>query len=256
MKLAITGKGGVGKTTVSTLLAKALQSSGRSVVAIDCDPDSNLAACMGYPHPEQIRPLVELKDLIEEKMGVKPGVTGGMFRLNPFVDDIPERYAVDILGIRLLVAGAVKRGGSGCYCPENSLVRALVSHLLLDAQTALVLDMEAGIEHLGRGTLQSVDRLLIVTEPGRRSVETAQRIQSMAADIGLKKISVIGNKIRTPRDESFLRDLLPGFDFAGFLPDIAAVREAEAAGRPVWGASGEMEKKVGEILAFLEKSRA
>ncbi len=254
MKLAITGKGGVGKTTVSALLARELAARGRQVVAIDADPDSNLAACLGYPHPETIRPLVELHDLIEERTGVRPGTTGGMFQLNPFVADIPEKYAVDVDGIKVLVAGAVKKGGAGCYCPENSLLRALVSHLLLEDDAALVLDMEAGIEHLGRGTLRSIDRLLIVVEPGRRSVETALRIQIMAADIGLTKISLIGNRIRSPRDEAFLVDLLPGMPFAGFVPYDDLIRDAETAGRSVWGASEAVQKAIGTIVTEIEKS--
>ena len=152
---------------------------------------------MGYPHPETIKPLVELKELIEERTGVKPGTTGGMFRLNPFVEDIPEKYAVDIDGVKVLVAGAVKKGGSGCYCPENTMIRSLISHLLTEKNSALVLDMEAGIEHLSRGTIAAVDHLIIVTEPGRRSIETAERIAHMAAEIGLNRVSVIGNKIRS-----------------------------------------------------------
>lgn len=254
MKLAVTGKGGVGKTTVSAMLAKALAARGRQVVAIDADPDSNLAACLGYAHPESICPLVELKDLIEERTGVRPGTTGGMFRLNPFVADIPERYSVDVDGVKVLVAGAVKKGGSGCYCPENSLLRALVSHLFMDEETALVLDMEAGIEHLSRGTIDSVDRLLVVVEPGRRSVETALRIQSLASDIGLKKLSVVGNKIRSEQDEQYLKEGLPGLDFAGFLPFDDRVRDAEAAGRSVWGASPTMERAVGDLVNVLEKN--
>ena len=255
MKLAVTGKGGVGKTTVSALLAKALAARGRLVVAIDADPDSNLAACLGYAHPETIRPLVELKDLIEERTGVRPGTTGGMFRLNPFVADIPERYAVDVDGIKILVAGAVKKGGSGCYCPENTLLRALVSHLFMDAETALVLDMEAGIEHLSRGTLGSVDRLLVVAEPGRRSVETALRIQTMAFDIGLKKLGVVGNKVRSGQDERYLKESLPGLSFVGFLPSDDRIRDAEAAGQSVWGASAAMERAVGDMVNVLEKDR-
>ena len=131
MKLAVTGKGGVGKTTVSALIAHHLKASGLDVIAIDADPDANLAACLGYTGSKPIEPLVHLKELIEERTGVKPGTTGGMFRLNPFVEDIPDQYAVDVAGIRLLVAGAVKKGGSGCYCPENTMIRALVSHLCL-----------------------------------------------------------------------------------------------------------------------------
>ena len=150
MKLAVTGKGGVGKTTISALLAKALSDTGRKVIAIDADPNANLLACMGYREAEAVRPLVELNDLIEERTGAAPGTIGGMFKLNPRVDDIPDKCAVNIDGVKVLVAGAVKRGGSGCYCPENAFVRALVSHLLLDQDTALILDMEAGIEHLSR----------------------------------------------------------------------------------------------------------
>ncbi|MFH1833980.1 MAG: AAA family ATPase [bacterium] len=254
MKLAVTGKGGVGKTTVSALLAKELAARGRHVVAIDADPDSNLAACLGYAHPETIRPLVELHDLIEERTGVRPGTTGSMFQLNPFVSDIPEKYAVDVDGIKVLVAGAVKKGGAGCYCPENSLLRALVSHLFVEGDAALVLDMEAGIEHLGRGTIRSVDRLLIVVEPGRRSVETARRIRAMAGDIRLDKISLVGNRIRSTRDEASLAEQLPGMPFAGFVPYDDKIRDAEAAGRSVWGASAAVQEAVGKIVDEIEKS--
>ncbi len=256
MKIAISGKGGVGKTTVSALLACALKSSGRDVVAIDCDPDSNLLACMGHPHPGDVKPLVELHALIEEKMGVKPGTTGGMFRLNPFVDDIPVRYAVEIAGIRVLVAGAVKKGGAGCYCPENSLIRALISHLLLDEKTDLVLDMEAGVEHLSRGTVRTVDSLLIVVEPGRRSVETALRVRDLAADLGIKQLSLIGNKIRSDADKASLMELMSDLPFAGFLPYDSRLVDTEIRGSGVFGASPAAEQVVQEIVAFLKNKPA
>ena len=256
MKIAVTGKGGVGKTTVSALLAHAFKSSGHSVVAIDCDPDSNLLACMGYPHPENVKPLVELHALIEEKMGVKPGTTGGMFRLNPFVDDIPDRYAIDIGGIRVLVAGAVKKGGAGCYCPENSLIRALISHLLVDGTTDLILDMEAGVEHLSRGTIQAVDGLLIVTEPGRRSVETALRVRDLATDLGLTRVMAIGNKIRTTQDGEFLRAALENIELIGVLPFDGKIREAEIAGRSVVSASEPMETAIQDVVRQIEKRTA
>ncbi|MEI6564087.1 MAG: AAA family ATPase [bacterium] len=256
MKIAVTGKGGVGKTTVSTLLAHAFKASGHSVVAIDCDPDSNLLACMGYPHPEDVKPLVELHALIEEKMGVKPGTTGGMFRLNPFVEDIPDRYAITIDGIRVLVAGAVKKGGSGCYCPENSMVRALISHLLVDAKTDLVLDMEAGVEHLSRGTISTVDGLLIVVEPGLRSVETAFRVRDMAADLGLKRVMVIGNKIRSESDKEFLRTEMKDMEIAGFLPYEPRIREAEIARRTVASASEEMRGTIQNVVRLIEERTA
>jgi len=253
MKLAVTGKGGVGKTTVSALLARGLQKTGRRVIAIDADPDSNLAASMGFPHPETIKPLVELKDLIEERTGVKPGTTGGMFRLNPLVEDIPEKYAVDIDGIKVLVAGAVKKGGSGCYCPENTMIRSLISHLLTEKNSALVLDMEAGIEHLSRGTIAAVDHLIIVTEPGRRSIETAERIVHMAAEIGLTRVSIIGNRVRSEQDKDFLKETLPGMQFIGFLPYDQAIRDAEIAGKSVAAASAEMEALIADVIKKLEQ---
>ena len=238
MKLAVSGKGGVGKTTVCALLAKALKAAGRDVVAIDCDPDSNLAACLGYEHPEKLMPLVALKDLIEEKMGVKPGTTGGMFRLNPFVDDIPDRYAIDIDGIRVLVAGAVKKGGAGCYCPENALVRALIAHMLLDGKTDLILDMEAGVEHLSRGTVRTVDSLLVVSDPSLRAVETALRIRELAGQLGLRRVLAVGNKIRSDKDARFLAEALPGWEFAGLLPYDDSLRDAEMSGRSVADGAG------------------
>lgn len=252
MKLAVTGKGGVGKTTLSALLAQALAERRRRVIAIDADPDANLAACLGHPRPESIRPLVELKDLIAERTGVEPGTTGGMFRLNPFVADIPERCGVDVNGVRVLVAGAVKKGGSGCYCPENALLRALVGHLFMDRETELIIDMEAGIEHLGRGTISDVDRLLIVVDSGRRGIETAHRIRRLAADIGMTKMSVIGNRIRSADDERFVRQELSGMDFAGFVPYDGRIAAAERNGLSPWKASGPLRQAVAKILDDLK----
>jgi CO dehydrogenase maturation factor len=238
----------VGKTTITALISSAFHAAGHEVIAIDADPDSNLLASMGYPRPEAVKPLVELKELIEERTGVKPGTVGGMFRMNPRVDDIPEKYAVDVGGIKVLVAGAVKKGGSGCYCPENALVRTLVSHLLLDAGTTLILDMEAGVEHLSRGTVGAVDRLLVVVEPGRRSVETAQRIRRLAGDLGLKRVSLVGNKLRGPSDRDFLTRAFAEADFAGFIPYDERLREAELSGKPVSGASPEADRAVSEMM--------
>ena len=252
MKLAVTGKGGVGKTTLTALLAAALCDTGKKVVAIDADPNTSLAACMGHPTPDSIRPLVEIKELIEERTGVKPGTIGGMFQLNPFVEDIPDKYAVEIAGIRVLVAGGIKNGGAGCYCPENSLLRALVSHLLVDADVALVLDMEAGLEHLSRGTVRAVDALLVVTEPSMRGIETARRIRKLAGDIGLKRLYGVGNKIRSRTDEDFLRDTLPGWEFAGYLPYDDGIRKADMEGRSVLsGASKETVDIVKRLAEFI-----
>ena len=254
MKLAITGKGGVGKTTISALLAKALSDTGRKVIAIDADPNANLLACLGHRDAAAVRPLVELDELIEERTGAKPGTIGGMFKINPRVDDISDKYAVNIHGFKVLVAGAVKRGGSGCYCPENAFVRALVSHLLLDEDAALILDMEAGIEHLSRGTVEAVDHLLIVVEPSRQSVDTAFRIRDLAEDLGLHHLSVIGNKARTDADRSFLLEALTGIAILGFLPYDERVREAEVAGKPPFGASESVDGLVTKIVHAVERT--
>ncbi len=254
MKLAVTGKGGVGKTTLAALLACGLRDRGRDVIAIDADPDSNLLASMGYPEPESVKPLVELKAMIEERTGVKPGTTGGLFRLNPFVADLPDKYGVSVDGIRVLVAGAVKKGGSGCYCPENAMLRALVSHLLLDEGNALILDMEAGVEHLGRGVVRAIDQLLVVVNPGQRSIETARRVRDLAADIGLTQVGVIANRIRTPDDEAFVRDGLPELPVLGVLPDDDTLLAADRAGRAVTDCGAGIKRALDALLDELDSA--
>ena len=147
-----------------------------------------------------------MSDLIEERVGVRPGQSGSFFKLNPRVDDLPEKYSVKLDGIRLMVMGRIKRGGTGCYCAEGALLQALISHLLLQRDEVVILDMEAGIEHLSRGTTKAVDRLIIVVEPGRRSIETAQTIIKLAQDLGLPSLAVVGNKIRSEADREFIRN--------------------------------------------------
>ncbi len=188
MKIAISGKGGVGKTLLSSLLCQTFAGAGYSVLAIDADPDANLAATLGFPHPERITPISEMKKLIKERTGAEPGRGGGFFKLNPRVDDLPEKYSQEHNGVRLMVMGQIKQGGSGCYCSANILLQALITHLLLARNEVVILDMEAGIEHLGRGTAKAVDKLIIVVEPGRRSIEAAYRIDELALDIGLGNI--------------------------------------------------------------------
>jgi len=254
MKLAVSGKGGVGKTTVAALMASAMRSGGHDVIAIDADPDANLLAAMGYPDPESVPPLVELKDLIEERTGVKPGTVGGMFKLNPRVDDLPAKYAVDVEGVKVLVAGAVKKGGSGCYCPENALIRTLISHVLLDEGTSLILDMEAGVEHLSRGTIGAVDALIVVVEPGRRSIDTAERILRLAKDLGVNRIAAVGNRIRSAADRAFLVESVRQISFLGFIPYDEAILEAERQGRSVATASPAATRAAEEIIELMEKT--
>ncbi len=251
MKLAVSGKGGVGKTTISALLSCELKSRGHDVIAIDADPDSNLLSAFGSD--AVVPPLVELKKLIEERTGVKPGTTGGMFRLNPQVDDIPDQYGVDVGGVKVLIAGAVKKGGTGCYCPENAFIRALVSHLLLEKNTALILDMEAGVEHLGRGTVQAVDNLVVIVEPGKRSVDTALRIKRMATELGMKQICVIGNRIRSESDKEYLKEAVAGMDIVGFVPFDDNLLQSDRGGGSAADASEAVKKAIVDIVDKLDK---
>jgi CO dehydrogenase maturation factor len=255
MKLAISGKGGVGKTMLSALLAREFERNGYSVLAIDADPDTNLASALGFPDPESITPISEMKDLIEERTGVKPGQPGSLFKLNPKVDDIPEKYAQKLNGIRLMVMGKVKRGGSGCYCSENTLLQALMAHLLVARNEAVILDMAAGIEHLGRATAKAVDELIIVVEPGRKSMETAVRIKNLARDIGLTHIVAAGNKVRGQSDIDYMVSALPGFEFYGFIPFDAAITDAEIANTSSLEASQRVIAEVRNIYEKLVKSR-
>ncbi|MGD9338600.1 MAG: AAA family ATPase, partial [Syntrophobacterales bacterium] len=178
MKIAISGKGGVGKTTLSAFLCRWFGDQGHTVLAIDADPATNLGTALAIPGADSLPPITEMKDLIAERTGTQPGSMGGFFKLNPKVDDLPEKIAISDGNIRLMVMGGVQQGGSGCLCPENALLKTLVSHLILARGEIVIMDMAAGLEHLGRGTAQAVDRLIIVVEPGRRSIEVAQRIRT------------------------------------------------------------------------------
>jgi len=249
MKIAISGKGGAGKTMLVSLLSTIFANSGYSVLAIDADPNANLAATLGFPYPDKIIPISDMADLIEERTGARPGEVATFFKLNPKVNDLPEKYCVEHNGVKLMVMGRLKKGGSGCYCPENALLQALVTHLLLERDELVIMDMEAGVEHLGRGTARAVDKLIIVVEPSRRSVETAYRIRELAKDIGLQNIGVVGNKIRSEKDKDSLVSSMPGFEFLGFIPYDQAIAEADLAGFPLVNSSQRVMSEVEDIVA-------
>ena len=189
MKIAITGKGGVGKTTLAGTLARLLAQDGMDVLAIDADPDMNLASALGIDEPPL--PLTEYEDLIDKRAGGP----AGMFKLNPKVDDVVDRFGVvGPDGVKMLVMGTVDRGGSGCMCPASSFLRALLRHVVLRESSVVIMDMEAGIEHLGRGTTRGIDLMIVVVEPGARSLETAERIKRLGTDIGVEKFAAVINK--------------------------------------------------------------
>lgn len=236
MKIAISGKGGVGKTTLSSGLARLWAGQGRRVIAIDADPDANLAVALGadLEKAAACTPLSEMDDLIEERTGARPG-KGGMFRLNPDVSDVVDTCGIDVDGVTLLRMGTVERGGSGCMCSEGTFLKAFMRHLLVDRDDVAILDMEAGIEHLGRGTAESVDTFVVVVEPGSRSVQTAHQVRDLAADIGVRDVVAVGNKVRDERDEAFLREALGEIELIGVLPESDAVRTADREGRHAHG---------------------
>jgi CO dehydrogenase maturation factor len=233
MKIAISGKGGVGKTLLSAFLARAFARDGYDVIAIDADPDSNLGASLGFPDADSIVPISHLKELVRERTGAKESAGGAYFKLNPRVNDLPDEYSLKHNGIRLLVMGEVKRGGSGCYCPENVLLGALMSHLLLGRDEMVILDMAAGIEHLSRGTAKAVDRLIIVVEPGQASLETAHRVKKLAGDIGIRELAVVGNKVRNTDEEAYIRKGTEGLELLGIIPYDAGLVDAQMRGVPI-----------------------
>lgn len=255
MKLAISGKGGVGKTTVASLLAQIYASEGNKVVAIDANPDANLSIALGISAEEvsKITPIAQMDDLIEERTGAKPGTSGSFFNLNPKVDDIPERFSIKKDNIMLLIMGTVKTGGSGCLCPESALLKSLISHLVFRSSDVVIMDMDAGVEHLGRGTARAVDAFIIVVEPGQRSFQTARSIKVLAQDIGVKNCYVIGSKTHNESDRKFIKENLSDFDILGFVDFNADIAEADRQGSSVFKTAPSAVQQVREIKNTLDK---
>ncbi len=253
MKLAISGKGGVGKTTFSSLLIREFNRIGKRVLAIDADPDANLAAGVGIENAGDITPIADMTDLVHDRTGAQPGSIGGFFKLNPKVDDLPDSLSAKLENIKLMRLGGVKKGGSGCICPESTLLRALVMHIVLARDEVVVMDMEAGIEHLGRATAKAVDKLIVIVEPGRRSIDTARHIRRLAAEIGLDTIALVGNKIRSEKDRDFLKHHLDDYEFLGFLPYDDALIEADLNGVSPFDVESPSKAEVESIINRLSK---
>jgi CO dehydrogenase maturation factor len=251
MKIAVSGKGGVGKTTFSSLLIRTLNQEGKKILAIDADPDANLAAGLGIKNAEDIVPISEMKELVLERTGAQPGSIGGFFKLNPKVDDLPDALSAKLDHIKLMRLGGVKKGGSGCICPESTLLRALVMHIVLARDEVVVMDMEAGIEHLGRATAKAVDKLIVVVEPGRRSIDTAEHIRKLAGEIGLGQIAVVGNKVRNETDEDFLKTHLHDFEYLGSLPYDNTLIEADLQGVSPFDVDSPSKDEIKKLIAKL-----
>jgi len=232
-------------------LIRTFSDMGKKVLAIDADPDANLAAALGIANSHEIIPIAEMKEMIFERTGAQPGTIGGFFRLNPKVDDLPDSVSVKKDNIKLMRLGSVKKGGGGCLCPESTLLKALVMHIVLARDEVVVMDMEAGIEHLGRATAKAVDKLIVVVEPGRRSIDTAEHIRRLAAEIQLNQIFIVGNKIRGPKDEEFLRQHLKDFNILGFLPYADDLIEADLNGQSPYDVESPAKTRVKEMIGKL-----
>ncbi len=218
MKLAIVGKGGVGKTTIAGTLARMLADDGYKVMAIDADPDANLASAIGCKPDvaREITPIADMKDFIRERTGAQKGY-GVMFKLNPKVDDIPDKFSRDVKGVKFLVMGSLDSGGTGCLCPENVVLRRFLEEVLEYRDETVILDMEAGLEHLGRGTARAVDLLVVVVEPGQRSIETARAIMKLAGDLGIQLMRLVMNKVVDDADADLLRRNFPEAQILGYV---------------------------------------
>lgn len=235
MKIAVSGKGGTGKSTMAGLLAHYLTKAGFRVLAVDADPDANLASALGVP-AEQVSRLVPIsaqRELIKERTGANPKQFGQLFKMNPRVDDIPEGFSLEYRGIKLLVMGAVRKGGEGCACPENVLLKNLLSEILLNRDEAVIVDMEAGIEHLGRATSKAIDVMVIVVEPGARSIATARTIMRLAEEIGVRSFAVIGNKIQSEDQRDWIKQQFPGDLIVGLVPDSEIIRNSDRRSLPL-----------------------
>ena len=253
MKVAITGKGGVGKTTLSSTLARLYADEGRTVLAADVDPDANLGLALGLTQEEvdAIIPISKMRDLAKERTGASDD--NRFYKLNPYVADIPEKFAKSINGVKLLVMGTVDVGGTGCVCPEHVMLKSILSALTYRKNDVVVMDMEAGLEHLGRGTAANMDQFIVVIEPGSRSVQTYRNVKRLASDLGVKRVRVVANKIREDRDEAFIRENIPAEDLLGCIHYNPEIMDADRNGKSPYDFSPTAIEEIRKIKAVLDR---
>ena len=253
MKLAITGKGGVGKTTLSSTLARLYADEGRTVLAADVDPDANLGLALGLSQDEvdSIVPISKMRTLVEERTGAS--AANQFYKLHPYVADIPDTFSKDINGVKLLVMGTVDVGGSGCVCPEHVMLKSILSALTYRKNDVVIMDMEAGLEHLGRGTAAHMDQFIVVIEPGARSVQTYRNVKRLAKDLGVKQVRVVANKGRAEQDEAVVRRAIPAEDLLGCIHYNPEIIDADRQGKSPYDFSPKAIEEIRMIKAILDR---
>ncbi len=256
MKIAVTGKGGVGKTTFSAVLARLYAEEGRNVLTADVDPDANLGLALGFTEEElaEIIPVSKMRELINERTGASEDNMGKFFKLNPRVDDIPAQYAREKNGVRLLILGTVETGGTGCVCPEHVMLKAIISNLIIGKEDVVIMDMEAGLEHLGRGTAGCMDNFIVVVEPGARSIQTYRNVKKLASDLFVPSVRVVANKIRNSEDERFIMENVPEEDFLGFIHYNSEIADADRQGKSPYDISPSAVEEIRVIKRKIDSS--
>ena len=256
MKVAITGKGGVGKTTLASTLARLYADEGRTVLAADVDPDANLGLALGLTAEEvnSIVPVSKMKQLAKQRTGAND--QNSFYKLNPDVSDLPDKLAKNINGVKLLVMGTVDTGGSGCVCPEHVMLKAILSNLVFRKDDVVIMDMEAGLEHLGRGTAANMDQFIVVIEPGARSVQTYHNVKRLAKDLGITRVRVVANKIRDDGDEEFIRSAIPAEDLLGFIHYNPDIIDADRQGKSPYDFSPAAIEEIRKIKAILDRDES
>ena len=253
MKIAVTGKGGVGKTTFAATLARLYADEGRKVLAADVDPDANLGLALGFSEEvlDSIVPISRMRKLVEERTGAN--AENQFYKLNPKVDDIPDTYGKICNGVKLLVLGTVETGGSGCDCPEHVMLKRIINNMVLHRDDVVIMDMEAGLEHLGRGTTESMDQFIVVIEPGARSVQTYKNVKRLAHDLGVEKVHVVANKVRNEEDEAFIRAKIPAEDLLGLIHYNTEVIDADRKGCSPYDFSRSAVEEIKRIKEKIDK---
>ena len=200
---------------------------------------------------DQIGPVSKMRTLVEERTGAT--ASNKFFKLNPQVSDIPDTFSKDINGVKLLVMGTVDVGGSGCVCPEHVMLKSILSALTYRKNDVVIMDMEAGLEHLGRGTAANMDQFVVVIEPGARSVQTYHNVKRLAKDLGVKRVRVVANKVRDERDEEFVRGAIPAEDLLGMIHYNTEVIDADRNGKSPYDYSPAAIEEIRKIKEILDR---